>query len=773
MRSAIVRLGFVAVWFIAWLNQARCKDVSEILLSDPRLNVIAAGMLTLNGVISPLNRPPYTVLAPTDKAFTSAIREGSLMCGHEKRCTTLLEWVRSSDQVQKVIFRHVFFGRLPPTDFKDGMVLEAVNGAQVKVENEDEWDLRIGGARLVEKDAVVQADNGLVVVIDSILVDYSRLNTSVIAFAELAEDVGPFSKPQREVLVEEVSENVNCFRKVRALELEDGAVNDPSILVFNPILPEKRHGLAGMMMNSALQSKREKGRRKRRLDHSGLNPIVIPDIEWNIPKNVKLPKDEEDLAYMTVFQLAALLRQGNVTSIQLTKLFLGRMRKYDAVLETVVTFTEDLAMEQAAVADSEIRKGKFRSILHGIPYGLKDLIAVPEYPTTWGAAPYGNQTFPKGAWCYEKLKKSGAVLIAKLATGAMAWGDVWFGGRTKNPWNIAEGSCGSSSGSGAATVAGLVPFAIGTETWGSMSCPSETMGVTGFRPTFGSIGRTGVMTLASTLDKVGAFCREALDCAAVVDVMQGRDPQDPSAVEAQLHDPQKVDIAALKIGYSTDSDANVVEVLAELGANMIPMKFNLTVPAEALMNTILGSEAGAHFDQWLRSEKSSHMREQHKWPSYIRSARFIPAVEYIQANRARGRLMREVHEAMDGLDGVIVPARGKGGEGAMGNVLGLPQIVFPTGYASLRGSDGSPRKDPAAQAILGLPFDDYKVLAIGQAYQSETKNHLMRPPIDKVEKRVLDLCLPFSKCDLDGTVRTLGGEEPTIKLSWNRIGGSD
>lgn len=769
MRSAIARLGFLALWFIAWVHEGRCKDVSDVLLSDPRLNVIAAGMLTLNGVISPLNQPPYTILAPTDAAFTAAIQEGSLLCGEDRRCTTLLDWVRSSDQVQKVIFRHVFFGRLPPTEFKDGMVLEAVNGAQVKVEAEDEWDLRIGGARLVEEDAVVQGDNGIVVVIDSILVDYTRLNSSVIAFAELTEDVGPFSKPQREVLVEEVSENVHCFRKVRALDLEDGAVNDPSILIFNPILPEKRHGLAGMMIDQP--TKQTKGRRKR-LDHAGLNSIVIPDIDWKIPKKVKLPKDEEDIAYMTVFELAALLRQGDITSVELTRLFLGRMKKYDEVLETVVTFTEDLAMEQAAAADSEIKKGKFRSVLHGIPYGLKDLIAVPEYPTTWGAAPYGNQTFTKGAWCYEKLRKSGAVLIAKLATGAMAWGDVWFGGRTKNPWNIAEGSCGSSSGSGAATVAALVPFAIGTETWGSMSCPSETMGVTGFRPTFGSVGRTGVMTLASTLDKVGAFCREALDCAAVVDVMRGRDPQDPSAVEAEFPDPQDVDIAALKIGYSTDSDSDVVEVLGELGATMIPVVFNLTVPAEALMNTILGSEAGAHFDQWLRSDQSSHMREQHKWPSYIRSARFIPAVEYIQANRARGRLMREVHEALDGLDGVIVPARGKGGEGAMGNVLGLPQIVFPTGYANLKGNDRSPRKDPIAQAVLGLPFDDYKVLAIGQAYQSETKNHLMRPPIDKVEKRVLDICLPFSKCDLDGSIKPVG-DEPTIKLSWDRIGGSD
>ncbi|MFM8913736.1 MAG: amidase, partial [Flammeovirgaceae bacterium] len=243
-------------------------------------------------------------------------------------------------------------------------------------------------------------------------------------------------------------------------------------------------------------------------------------IEINQPA-AELSVNEHEIAFMTVAELAVLIKTKRITSTRLTQLFLGRLKRYGDTLKTVVTLTESLALSQARKADDEIAQGKYRGILHGIPYGVKDLFAVPGYKTTWGAEPYQQQVIDQKAAVVQRLEEAGAVLVAKLTTGALARGDVWFGGKTKNPWDLKQGASGSSAGSASATAAGLVPFAIGTETLGSVLAPSARCGVTGLRPTFGSISRDGCMTLSWSMDKVGVIARSAQDCALVFSTIKG------------------------------------------------------------------------------------------------------------------------------------------------------------------------------------------------------------------------------------------------------------
>eukprot|EP00803_Ostreobium_quekettii_P008399 evm.model.scf_171.2 EVM.evm.TU.scf_171.2 scf_171:9813-21952(+) len=726
-----------------------------LALHDRGLMGIMSAALSValeDGPITP-DGTAYTVIAPTDRAFAKATEDGSILCTNSRACASENEFLFSSG-VEEFVLRHVFRGYLFPELWTDGQILRSVNGAYSKVENLDGGAITIGGAHLAQKNSRIAAADGVILVVDSVLKDYSRLDPSAVASAERIADVGPFSDGQYRVLVNELTSYVTCYRKIRGLGFRDWESRQQSALVFSPLLskPSEPEGVGGCEEGHSRigGDPALKGLRRQMFvaPPSGKAQEWSNGVFWTIPLDVERPDSDDDLAYMTVMQLASLLRQKKVTSKELTALYLDRLKRYDDTLEAVVTFTDSLAMSQAAQADHEMEAGVFRGPLHGIPYGLKDLMAVPNYPTTWGAELFSNQVLNEACWPYKQLLSSGAVLVAKLATGAMAWGDVWFNGRTKNPWNIAEGSCGSSSGSGAATSAGLVPFAIGTETWGSMSCPSETMGVTGYRPTFGTVGRTGVMSLAPSLDKIGAFCREATDCAIIVNAMRGKDPEDMSSVIAPPIDPQDVAVEDMRIGYIKEADTQVVREMAHLGAQMVPVTLNFSVPASDVVNIILASEAGAYFDQWLRSDASNTMREQHKWPDYIRSARFIPAVEYIQANRARVGLMKEVSAKLAGLDAVLVPARLQGNQNGVGNGVGTPQVVFPVGFEPVAAKEGraSKRKDPKVQALIGLPYSDAKLLAIVSAYQTATTYHLRRPPIDDVEEDVRDLCLPYSRC---------------------------
>ncbi|MFT6828849.1 MAG: Asp-tRNA(Asn)/Glu-tRNA(Gln) amidotransferase A subunit family amidase, partial [Roseivirga sp.] len=285
-----------------------------------------------------------------------------------------------------------------------------------------------------------------------------------------------------------------------------------------------------------------------------INPAFI------IPTNVELPADLEEVAFYTIPQLASLIKSRKITSLALTQLYIDRIKRFDGQLQSVITLTEDLALKQAAKADQEIASGNYRGILHGIPYGVKDLMAVEGYPTTWGAAPYQNQMINYTSTVVNKLEAQGAVLVAKLVSGSLARGDVWFGGKTKNPWDLSQGASGSSAGSGSATSAGLVAFALGTETLGSITSPATRNGVTGLRPTYGRVSRYGVMSLSWSMDKVGALCRSAEDCEIVFSAIYGKDPKDPTTNNAPFNHsskaPNQLKVAYLKKDIDSDSSAN-------------------------------------------------------------------------------------------------------------------------------------------------------------------------------------------------------------------------
>src|SRR6478672_8254353 len=279
-------------------------------------------------------------------------------------------------------------------------------------------------------------------------------------------------------------------------------------------------------------------------------PMNQQKVNWNIPANVALPANRNELAFYSVTQLASLIKTRKISSVELTKFFIGRLKKWGDTLQSVITLTEDLAMQQARQMDAEIQSGKYRGPLHGIPYGIKDLFAVKGYKTTWGTTPYKDQVIDEDSYVYTKLKEAGAVLCAKLSLGALAYNNKWFGGETKNPWNLAQGSSGSSAGSAASVAAGLLPFTIGTETLGSIVSPSTRCGATGLRPSFGSVSRSGAMVLSWSLDKVGPICRSAEDDAIVYYYIKGTDGKDASAVDHAFNYDPKAAIKKLKIAYA-------------------------------------------------------------------------------------------------------------------------------------------------------------------------------------------------------------------------------
>ena len=456
---------------------------------------------------------------------------------------------------------------------------------------------------------------------------------------------------------------------------------------------------------------------------------------WNIPNNVSVPKDKNELAYYSVLQLAALIKNKKISSVELTAFFIDRLKKYSDTLHCVISFTEDLAMQQAKQADAEIAKGKYRGLLHGIPYGLKDLFAIKGTKTTWGAAPYKEQVIDEDAFVYTKLKEAGAVLIAKFSMGALAMGDYWFGGRTRNPWNLKTGSSGSSAGSASATSAGLVPFAIGTETWGSIVSPSTTCGVTGLRPTFGSISRTGAMALSYSLDKVGPICRSAEDAAIVFNYIHGTDGNDQSAVNRPFNYKTTVDIKKLKIGYAKNyfaeikdtarNEWKVLQTFKQLGAELIPIDFpDSAVYNFNIMRAVLSSESAAQFDDFTRNNVDDEMTRQTKndWPNEFRSRRLTSAVEYINAQRHRYLLMQKVNEVVTQFD-VIISPNWTGNQSAITNLTGHPVICFPTGF--------SKNNMPTGISLIGKLYDEATIIAVAKKYQDATEWNKMHPEMFK------------------------------------------
>ncbi|XP_058731896.1 uncharacterized protein LOC131603558 isoform X2 [Vicia villosa] len=468
-------------------------------------------------------------------------------------------------------------------------------------------------------------------------------------------------------------------------------------------------------------------------DHQSQSRHATKRFRYPSISTIQKPESEEDIVFLSVLELGELIKTKQISSLELTQIFLRRLKKYGPILESVVTYTEELANKQAKEADELLSQGVYLGPLHGIPYGLKDIISVPGYKTTWGSKSFKNQVIDIEAWVYKRLRSAGGVLVAKLVSGSLAYDDIWFGGRTRNPWNIEEFSTGSSAGPAASTSAGMVPFAIGSETAGSITFPAARCGVTALRPTFGTVGRTGVMSISESLDKLGPFCRSAIDCAVVLDIIRGRDPGDPSSKDSSIDDPFLVDITKLTVGYLEDAEMEVVRVLESKGVKMVPFKLNYTVDsAQGILNFTMDVDMLAHFDQWQRSGQDNVYEAQDQWPTELRRARLIPAVDYIQAQRARGRLIEEIRELFT-VDAFIGNAT-DWEKVCIGNLVGLPVIIVPTGFKNISDlpSGGSRRRTTITTGIYAPPNRDHIALALAMAYQKVTDHHKQRPPINNL-----------------------------------------
>lgn len=457
------------------------------------------------------------------------------------------------------------------------------------------------------------------------------------------------------------------------------------------------------------------------------------DPHWGPVTVRSVPKDLEQLAFASVRELGEMIRRRMITSEQLTRMYLSRLKKYGPKLECVVTLTEERALEQARKADREIAAGNYRGPLHGIPYGVKDLLSTRRYKTTWGAMPYKDQVIDEDATVVKKLEDAGAVLVAKLTLGALAWGDVWYGGMTRNPWNYAQGSSGSSAGSASATAAGLVAFAIGTETWGSIVSPSTRCGTTGLRPTYGRVSRTGAMALSWSMDKIGPICRTVEDCAIVFHAIIGSDGIDASLYDVPFNYTPEVDLKNLRIGFlKTEFDSarankaandSVLAILRSLGATLIPVELPKRYPVSDL-SFLLGAEAAAAFDELTRTNRDDLLVRQirNAWPNVFRAARFIPAVEYIQANRIRTLLIQDMQELMKGIDVYVTPSFG-GDNLLLTNLTGHPCVVLPHGFTA----EGT----PTSISFMGQLFGEATLLAVAKKFQDATDHHLKHPVLQE------------------------------------------
>jgi Asp-tRNA(Asn)/Glu-tRNA(Gln) amidotransferase A subunit family amidase len=477
-----------------------------------------------------------------------------------------------------------------------------------------------------------------------------------------------------------LSDNLAAYQQMRNVRLLN---SDPPALIFDP-LP------IGFTLDS-----------------------VQKPITWSPPKIVALPTNRADLAFYSVRDLGELISTRQISSIDLTKFYLERLKKYDPALHCVITLTEDLALQQAARADQEIATGNYRGPLHGIPYGIKDLFAVRGYRTTWGAAPFKDQVIDADAAVVTKLEAAGAVLLAKLATGELAVNDIWFGGQTRNPWNTSEGSSGSSAGPASATSAGLVAFAIGTETYGSIWSPCTVCRVTGLRSTFGRVSRTGAMALSWSMDKIGPICRTVEDCAIVLDAIRGADGVDQAVIEAPFNYDPAQDLKKLRIGYrGGDLNTTALNEFAKIvdPSQLIKVKLPAT-PVQAML--IIDCEAAAAFDEITRFGADSFLVENF-WPGALRSGQTVPAVQYLQAQRHRQKLVQQMAELMKTID-VLVGFDNDGVVLELTNLTGQPCAIIPHGGET-------------SLSIIGRSFDEATILALAKAFQDATTYHTSHPP---------------------------------------------
>ncbi len=540
---------------------------------------------------------------------------------------------------------------------------------------------------------------------------------------------------ERALMAEDVGKALEDYRKLRAVPLDNAVA---PALRFDPT-PGGR-GVGQAVGGGAGGAAEGLGRQRAA---AGRIPVRA---RWDEKRPERRPASDDELAFSSVATLARLLRQRKISALELTRLYLRRLERFDPLLKCVVTLTGDLAVEQAKRADRALASGRARGALCGIPWGAKDLLAVPGYPTTWGTALYRDQMREEKATVVARLEEAGAILAAKLTLGELAWGDVWFGGMTRNPWRTEQGSSGSSAGSSSAVAAGLVGFAIGTETWGSIVSPCTRCGASGLRPTYGRVSRHGAMALSWSMDKIGPIARSVEDCALVFAAIQGADGLDPTVEERSFQWPPERDFRSLRVGYtaalfeedytkwaeSEDEkpymrewaaiDRQTLDTLRRMGVKLVPIELPSDLPAAAL-GVILTAEAACAFDDVTRSGRDDRMARQTRdaWPNVFRQGQLVPAVEYIRANRIRALLMRDMERLMEGIDAYVVPSYG-GDNLLVTNLTGHPAVVVPNGFAP---PDGT----PTSITFQGRLHAEADVLALAHAFQRDTGFHLERPPL--------------------------------------------
>ncbi|MGI8842944.1 MAG: amidase [Gemmatimonadaceae bacterium] len=535
---------------------------------------------------------------------------------------------------------------------------------------------------------------------------------SIACAAELAGL--EFDQAEREMMVDGLKQQARRIEALHAIPLANSVA--PAI-VFDP---RPLHAPLATALPAASPPMRR-------------SPVTVP----------RVPASLEELAFAPVTVLSELIRTKRVTSEQLTRMYLSRLERLDPKLECVVSLTTDRALRQAREMDAELARGNYRGSLHGIPWGAKDLLATKGYRTTWGAGPYRDQTIDEDAAVVQRLDAAGAVLIAKLTLGELAQGDRWYGGQTKNPWKLDQGSSGSSAGPASATAAGLVGFSIGSETLGSISSPSTRCGTTGLRPSFGRVPKTGAMALSWTMDKLGPICRSAEDCALVLDAIHGPDGLDKSCIAAPFTWDATIRLQALRIGYvkaafdlpvidpdnaerqlhpTKPFDDAALAVLRAQGARLIPVELP-DIEYDA-MRIILTAEAAAAFDDLTRSNRDAELVQQGRfdWSNTFRTARFIPAVDYINANRVRTTAIERWDTLFRDLDVIVTPTGASGlSQLVATNLTGHPAVILPHGFRE----DGT----PVSLTFLGKLFGERELLAAAHAYQSATDWHLRHPTL--------------------------------------------
>ena len=538
-----------------------------------------------------------------------------------------------------------------------------------------------------------------------------------------------FSDEQREQMLTGVNQNLERYAELRQIRI------DPNLappLYYSPIVPGTR-----------------------------LDRVTKPFRAAPVP-SLHRPSNLEEVAFWPIGHLAHLLKTRQVTSVELTRMYLERLKRYNPTLNFVVTFTDDLAMQQAQQADKEIAGGRYRGPLHGVPWGCKDIIAVPGYPTQWGSGAFKGQVIDAEATVVRLLRDAGAVLVAKLTTGELASGDQWFGGRTNSPWDPSEGSSGSSAGPASATAAGCVAFGIGTETSGSILSPSTICGVTGLRPTFGRVSRYGAMTLSWTQDRLGPICRTADDCALVFSAIAKADDQDLSVLNLPFNYDAAGDVRQLRVGYlarafeepnrNADWKKNDAHVLAEMKAMGVRLEpFELPKLPLNVTGGILGAESGASFDEFVRTGRDKDLTNKAR-SNGMRQSRVVPAVEYLQAQRIRAMIMRQFADVVSKFDVYVAPyidmragaagAAGRsgrsGGSGGsdrpvapppsairdhfqVANLCGYPAVSVPNGFTA----EGR----PTSITFLGRLYNEADMLAVARAYQERAGWTQRRPAV--------------------------------------------